>query len=263
MAHDHQKIYHRAWSQLGPPLRPPADVAVAIREQIKDRHGRTLLLGVTPELADVAPNLVAIDRNMSMVAHVWPGNTAHRRAIVGDWRKTNFVTGAFSTCIGDGSLSFLTFPDEMVRLFDELIRILEKGGRAVFRLYLSPDVPEMTSTLRDQALSGQIKNFHAFKIRLAMSLAAQGPVPQVCVANILDIFNSQFANRDELASVTGWSREQIDTIDFYRESSVIFSLPTQDQLLSISCTKFPGVRLVPSGTYELSERCPLLVVDLR
>ena len=134
MGHDHQKIYHRAWSQLGPPLRPPAEVVAAIREQIKDRTGRALLLGVTPELADVAPDLVAVDRNVSMVAHVWPGNTASRHAIVGDWRKMNFATGAFSICIADGSLSFLTFPDETAALFHELNRILKTRGRAVFRL---------------------------------------------------------------------------------------------------------------------------------
>ena len=42
MTHDHQKLYHRAWSQLGPPLRPPADVVAAIREQIKGKVGRAL-----------------------------------------------------------------------------------------------------------------------------------------------------------------------------------------------------------------------------
>src|SRR5258708_7943931 len=172
MDHDHQKIYHRAWSQLGPPLRPPADVVAAIHAQIKDRPGRALLLGVTPELADVAPDLVAVDRNFSMVAHVWPGNTASRHAIVGDWRKTNFATGAFSICIADGSLSFLTFPDETADLFHELNRILKKGGRAVFRLYVSPDRPETISALRDEALSGKIHNFHALATRLEMSLAA-------------------------------------------------------------------------------------------
>src|SRR5260221_10325462 len=109
MGHDHQKIYHRAWSQLGPPLRPPADVVVAIHEQIKDRPGRALLLGVTPELADVAPDLVAVYPNFSMVANAWPGNTASPHAIVGDWAKMNFATGAFSSCIFQCILSFLSF----------------------------------------------------------------------------------------------------------------------------------------------------------
>jgi SAM-dependent methyltransferase len=262
MSRDHQKIYHRAWSQLGPPLRPPPDVIAAIEEQIKDRAGRALLLGVTPELADVTSDLVAVDRNFSMIANVWPGNTAHRRAIVGDWRNSNFASDAFLFCIGDGSLSFLTYPDETAALFHELTRVVKSGGRLVFRLYLAPDIAETILALQDAAMSGNINSFHAFKIRLGMSLAAQESKPHVGVANILDVFNSLFKNRDELVRATGWSREQIDTIDFYRESNVLFSFPTKAQLLSIVSKLFPTARLVASGSYEMSEFCPLLVADV-
>lgn len=261
MSQDHQKIYHRAWSQLTPPLRPPAAVVAAVRKQIRDKHGRALLLGVTPEFADVTPQLVAVDRNFSMVANVWPGNTACRYAIVGDWRRPSFKSGSFAICIADGSLSFLTFPDETVALLHGLTHLLEEGGRLVFRLYLSPDVPETVSSLRDQVLSGKISNFHAFKIRLAMSLASQQTVPHIRVADILRSFNSLFANRKELVRKTGWSRKHVDTIDFYRDSDVFFSLPREDRLLSVVSSVFPNARLVSSGTYEMSERCPLLVAD--
>src|SRR5262245_1029415 len=262
MGQDHQKIYHRAWSQLGPPLRPPPDVIVAVRELIKDIRGRALLLGVTPELADVAPHMVAVDRNFSMVANVWPGNTPSRCAMVGDWRRPNFKSDAFSICIADGSLSFLTFPEETEALFRELNRILKAGGRTVFRLYLAPDVAETISALQDEALSGKISNFHAFKLRLAMSLAAQQSVPQIRVANILTAFNSLFGNRLDLVRATGWSREQIDTIDFYKDSNVSFTFAKRDQLLSVVSKVCPNARLVPSGTYEMSEHCPLLLADM-
>ena len=61
--------------------------------------------------------------------------------------------------------------------------------------------------------------------------------------------------------MTAWSREQIDTIDFYKDSNVFFSLPGQDQVLSVVSRVFPSARLVPSGAYEMSELCPLLVAD--
>src|ERR1035441_10842678 len=93
MGNNHWQVYYRAWSQLVPPLRPNPDVVAAVKEQIKDRRGRALLLGVTPELADVSPDLVAIDRNFSMIANVWPGNTTSRCAIAGDWRNSNFISG--------------------------------------------------------------------------------------------------------------------------------------------------------------------------
>ena len=63
MAGNHWLEYHRAWSRLTPPLRPHAEVIAAVRQQIAGFPGRALLLGVTPELADVVSDLVAIDRN--------------------------------------------------------------------------------------------------------------------------------------------------------------------------------------------------------
>src|SRR6185312_15459686 len=113
MPKDHRRDYHRAWSLLTPPLRPHPDVILAVREQTRGRSGRTLLLGVTPELADIAPDLFALDRNLSMVKHIWPGNTSSRSAVVGDWRNSNFAARSFSTCIGDGSLCGLQYPDEI------------------------------------------------------------------------------------------------------------------------------------------------------
>jgi SAM-dependent methyltransferase len=261
MGEDHQRIYHRAWPQLGPPLRPPSDVILAVKEQISGISGRALLLGVTPELADVAPHLVAVDRNFSMVANVWPGNTRSRCAMVGDWRRPNFKSDAFSICVGDGSLSFLTFPDETAALFLELSRILRSGGRIVFRLYVAPAIAETTSALKTEALSGKIKSFHAFKIRLGMALVAQQSVPEVRVADILGAFNSLFRNRQELVQTAGWNREQVDTIDFYKDSIVSFTFPKRDQVLSIASKTFPNARFVSSGNYEMSELCPLLLAD--
>src|SRR5215468_5285999 len=98
---NHRQIYYRAWSHLAPPLRPHPEVVAAVKEQIKGRSGRTLLLGVTPELADIATDIVAVDRNLSMIANVWPGNTSTRCAIVGDWRNSNFAPAVFSLCVGD------------------------------------------------------------------------------------------------------------------------------------------------------------------
>ena len=261
MSKNHRAQYYRAWSQLTPPLRPHPDVVAAVKDQIKDRLGRSLLLGVTPELADVSPDLVAVDRNFSMIANVWPGNTTSRCAIVGDWRNSNFISGVFSLCLGDGSFCGLEYPDETVALFHELTRIIKSEGRIICRLYLAPDSAQTIFSLQDEAMSGGIGNFHAFKMRLAMALAAQQLKPQVRVETILDAFNALCGNRDELARATGWSRAQIDTIDFYRGSTVLFNLPTKDQFMSVISRILPSSRLVSSGTYEMAERCPLLVAE--
>jgi hypothetical protein len=108
--------------------------------------------------------------------------------------------------------------------------------------------------------SSQDRNFHAFKIGWACR-APRNNRFRKSVADILGSFNSLFGNREELVRRTGWSREQIDTIDFYKDSTVFFSLPRKDQLLPVVSSVYPDARLVPSGTYEMSELCPILVAN--
>jgi SAM-dependent methyltransferase len=261
MSMDHRKEYHRAWSQLTPPLRPHPEAVAAVSAQIGDRLGRTLLLGVTPELADISDDLVAIDRNHSMVQHVWPGNTASRRAIVGDWRNCHFVPASFSYCVGDTSFGALRFPDEVVSVCNHLSQILRPGGKFVCRVFLSPDVPESIEAVRDAAMAGAIRNFHAFKFRLAMALITERAQLRVGVDAIFNTFDLLFKDRDELTRATGWSRGQIDTIDFYRGSTEALNFPPRDRLLSVISTIFTDSRFVSSGTYELAERSPLLVAQ--
>lgn len=262
MSKDHWLDYHRAWARLSPPLRPNREIVDAVRQQLGPSPGRTLLLGVTPELADIAPDLVAIDRNMSMVMNVWPGNTNARRAVVGDWRNPNFASGTFFACVGDGSLFELQFPHEHARVFSELGRILRVGGKFVCRLYAPPSRAESVAELRDAALSGAIRNFHAFKFRLAMALAAQQAAPDIGVDALFNVFTGLFADRAELVRATGWCREHIDTIDFYRGSTAIYRFPNRNDVLALAARTFSNVRLLPVGSYEMADLCPLLVADV-
>jgi SAM-dependent methyltransferase len=261
MTRNHWKDYHSAWSQLTVPLRPNHEVVAAVRDQIGAGRGPTLLLGVTPELADIASDLVAVDRNFAMVSHVWPGNTAARRALVGDWRNTNFAPGSFAACVGDNSICVLPFPEGAVSLCERLFEALQAGGRFVCREFVAPDTPESLSAVRDAAASGAIRNFHAFKFRLAMAIAARAGGVGVCVHEIFSVFTEMFPDRRTLERITGWPRGHIDTIDFYEGSAVVFYFPTRAQLLSIVPPTFANVRLVPVGTFELAERSPLLVMD--
>jgi SAM-dependent methyltransferase len=261
MAKDHRRDYHQAWSQLTPPLRPHPDVVAAIKQQLTQHPGRVLLLGVTPELADIAAELVAVDVNDSMVAHIWPGNTAARSAVVGDWREANFRAASFAACVGDISLGALSFPDDATLVCRRIVEALSPGGRFVCRVFLLPEVPETVDALRDAALNGSIKNFHAFKIRLGMALAGAQGRPSVGVDAIYRAFTDLFDARDELVRVTGWDRGHIDTIDFYSNSSAAFRFATRDQLLSVVSRLFRDTHFVSSGTYELAERSPLLVAD--
>ncbi len=246
MSNDHRREYHRAWSRLTPPLRPHPNVVKAVQREIGDDPGPTLLLGVTPELADIAPNLVAIDRNHSMVRHIWPGDTPMRRSVVGDWRAGPFAPASFATCVGDGSLCGLLWPDETARVLRGLAAVLRRDGKLVCRVYVPPERTESAAPLRELALAGAHGNFHAFKLRLAMAIADE--TYRTPVSDIRRAFDGLFPNRDE-----------IDTIDFYEGSTVVFNFPTRAELLALAAEIFADPHFVETEGYDLSELCPLLV----
>lgn len=261
MSRGHWSEIHRVWSYYTPPLRPNHEVVAEMRRQIGVPVGRALLLGVTPELADIAPELVAVDWNPAMVMNLWPGNTVSRCAIVGNWLHSNFASGSFAVCIGDGSLNAVAYPDEMATLCRELARGLDSGGKLVLRVFTAPETGETVAAVRDAAWRGAIKSFHGFKWRLAMAVAAQASQPNLAMHRVFDVFNDLFPDRDRLVAATGWIREEIDTIDLLRNSAAISSFPGREQLQAIVARNFSNVRFVPVGNYEVAAHCPLLVAE--
>lgn len=113
----------RVWRRLGSPLRPcPADIeimerAVADCASRRDSSSlRALLLGVTPEIADMRwpadAQLLAVDRSPQMVRSVWPGDRPGRRAVCGEWADELSKAGPLGLVIGDACLATLEYPDE-------------------------------------------------------------------------------------------------------------------------------------------------------
>ena len=249
--------FHRRWSRLKPPLRADQAVVDAITTLLGERSARTLLLGVTPDLAPIGDDLTAVDWSAQMIAWIWPGDGPARRALLGDWREMPTGERRFSAVIGDGSLNCLALAD-YPGVFDQLMRVLEPGGRIAVRMYLTPDVGETLAEVRGAVMAGEIKGFHAFKWRLAMALAAEQGRPDTPVAEILAAFDQTFPDRAGLAQATGWDLAEIAEIDDYAGSRTVFSFPTRGQVLARMPAAFEGARFAPAGAYELAERCPIL-----
>ena len=261
MADDHRQGYHRVWSLLTPPLQPHANVITTYRETFAGRSGRMLLLGVTPQLADIAPDLVAVDRNAPMIANIWPGDTERRKAVLGEWRNLDFPDASFANCVGDLSLVSQPYPHEAQACVREIARVLAPGGRFACRVILPPERAENEAELREAALAGRIGNFHAFKLRLGTVLAARQPQPHINVEALLNAFNAMFPDREELVRLSGWDRDQVDTVDYYRGSKVVHAFPSREQLLSLLSPAFARIEFMPTSGYELSERCHVLTAD--
>jgi SAM-dependent methyltransferase len=253
----HWEALHRAWARLPAPLRVPSDVLAGVTAQLAERSGPALALGATAGLGDVAPVVTTIDASEARVRDIGPA----RRTIVGDWLRLPFVEGAFVSCVGDGCLNALLYPCQVASLLRSVAGVLRTGGRFVCRVFLAPDIAETSAEVTAAALAGRIRRFQALKFRLAMAITAEAGGPNVAVRAIHDVFEAGLPDRRRLAEVTGWNRDEIDTIDVYRSSTEVYSFPTRGQCLAAIPAAFENVHLVAAGTYELAERCPLLVMD--
>ena len=260
---NHWEDMARKWARVRPPLRPNAEVAAAVGRELARLGGPTLLLGVTPELAVVAAPLIGIDRNPGMIACAWPGNTDSRRAVQGDWLSMPIADRCIANAIGDGSFNTLAYPDGYLRLFEQLARVLKPGGRVVVRNFTTPDVGDTLAEVREAVLARRIVSLHAFKWHLAMAVVAQAGSPNIRVTRIRDAFHEIFPDRPALMAATGWTEDEIDTIEVYRDSVVSFSFPTLAQFQELVPAAFGALRVLPSGSYEMAERCPILVMDRR
>lgn len=252
---DHWQAYHRRWDGLEAPLRPNAEIRARVVDLVGDKSERILLLGVTPELALSFENVVALDKSAAMIANIWPGDSPKRRAIEADWLMLDGSLGEFSAVIGDGSCNALASADEIKALFVHLRGHIEPGGRFVCRLYARPETPWTWDELIAEAQAPAKVNFHAFKWKMAMRIAADSD-PSVRVAGILECFDYYFPDRETLADKTGWDRATIDMIETYRGSKVAYCFPTRSEFLACVPPGFGDIGFHSSGTYDLANDCP-------
>lgn len=250
--------FHARRARLKPPLRPDAEIAGRTAAAIADAQGPVLLLGVTPELADLADETIAIDWNPDMIAHVWPGDTDRRRAMVGNWLTPLLATGSCGAAIGDGSLNCLAWPRDYRRLFAVLGDVLRPGSPVAIRCYTTPDDGESADAVGAAALAGEVRGFHALKWRLATALTHERGDPNLPVIDILTAFDRLFPDRAALAAATGWALDEIAEIDAYRTGGAVYSFPRRDQVAATVGPAFGPAQFTDSGTYELAERCPLV-----
>ncbi len=258
----HWQDFAKKWNRLGSPLRPCAEDVENFKLATGNDPGRCLLLGVTPELAELSPTLTAIDNSAAMIGALWTSQRINHEAIHGDWLDLPFETASFDTIIGDGCLTLLSHPAQYERFFGQLHRVIAPGGKIALRLFVSPEQSESRELVCREALGGKIKSFHAFKWRLSMAIASESADHNLAVAETCATFDRLIPDRKLLASATGWHVEDIETIDVYRNSEARYSYPTLSQVRKTLHPALKETGLL-QGSYELAERCPILILESR
>jgi SAM-dependent methyltransferase len=263
------------WDLLGSPVRPCAEDIRIVEEMLATETGllgmpakkRTLLLGVTPEIAAARwsqeVELLAVERVRAMIDLVWPGDTDSRQAICADWLHVPFPDESFDLVIGDGCLTPVGFPDELSRLLASVHRRLRRDGYLMLRLFCRPDVGETPDAVIAALQSGAIGSIHAFKWRLAMAIQGIADSPDVAVDEIWQIWNAARIDARALAEARGWAPEAVGMIDLYRGSPARNNFMRFDD--AMGHLRRAGFEPVATrvGNYELAERCPHVLLRKR
>lgn len=260
----------RQWSKVGPPLKPSEDdlrLVIAALEPVFRMHPERCpiaLLGVTPELVQLpwpaAVTLNAFDHSAQMIATVWAPHPGVSSTVTqAQWQKLPVEEARFCAVVGDGALNTLPCVADYDEVLQELCRVMVPGALAVLRCFIRPDQRQTLEEVRQVVSAGRIGSFHAFKWCLAQSLA-DGPSASVAVAQIHAAFEAYFPDRTVLAEMTGWPKEQIDTIDAYKDAPTSYSFPTLDQM-RIQCAPYFEVKSIDYPGYALAQRFPTLTLQ--
>ncbi|HEY1709944.1 MAG TPA: class I SAM-dependent methyltransferase [Rhizomicrobium sp.] len=216
---------------------PDADVIATYAQALAGHDGDVLRIGDTPELT--AFGGIATPLTLPLP----------------------FEKDCFTAVIGDGVLNRLSYPDEIRTFFAECARVLVSGGVAALRVLTRPEYPEAIGEIHEHVMRRGIATFDTFKWRLATAVVARDGNPNLSAQAIRENVDRLFFDRGALAEATGWPLAAIRSIDTYKDETAVFSFPTLGQLRSALPDALRLVRTLDTGTYELADRCPLLVIE--
>jgi hypothetical protein len=260
----------RAYAELRPPLRPSGEDIRFIEETVAtyacghpDDAIQALLLGVTPDIATMrwpaSCSLMAIDNSGVMAKAVWPGDVPGKRwAVCGSWLVLPRRESSCDIVIGDGSMNCLRYPDEC-RAFARSVRAaLKPEGILILRCYAQPEVQERPEQVFEDALRGEIPTFTQFKFRLLMAMQ-RSTREGIAVNGVYRFWAGRKAAESLLISRTGWRKNEIDTMELYRDAVTVHTFPTLAESRAV-LSEFFDETSVSFPSYYDGERCPRLVL---
>lgn len=261
----------RYWSNIGRPLRPGTDDIELFRNALQfhpDDRAREpvncLIYGVTPELHSLAHEsgfqVLAVDQNQDMIGAIWPGEVGS--AILANWLDVPLDTGTVDALMCDGGLHLLRYRDEQQALVTEISRLVGKGGRVVFRLFLPSEGGETAETVLADLAAGKIPNLNCLKIRLGtamMSTSEEG----VSLHDIWFRLRTFFDNAEwpAVAAKLGWATEHLEVIEAYRNSPARYYFVSLAQALELFTEDAGAAFELASISYPpsiMGDRCPVV-----
>lgn len=242
------------WDKLTAPARPAPSVINTYKELIP--NGSIFLLGVTPEIANIYDNVLAVDRDVKMIENVWPGDADNKQAVNSNWET--FITGKkFDGIIGDVALTLLSDKKAITNFNQKSFDMLNLGGTIAQRIFHKPKEPVTRKHLLDLLSKPSTINFTAFKWMMFMCYSEETH-SKIRLENILKLFNELSPNRELTSRNTGWNLNSINTIDLYYNSDWEVIVMSKKEWLETIPKGATNVKFTYQDDYDLAELCPVL-----
>jgi SAM-dependent methyltransferase len=260
------------WARLGAPLRPaPEDRLLAQRalDRWCRNHSsspRALVLGATPELASLdwpaGSEVVAVDLVEGMLRGVWmmaPSSARRRLSVVGNWLQMPLQASSVDVAMADGSFS-LVRRNVSIRFMESVREILRSDGVFALRSYVRPPIDDTPNEVWDRMLAGPVGGFSTFKLRLLMAL--HDGTGEVRLADAWRFFHDRCTSYESLAARTGWSIDEVSTVEAYRDQNAVYRFPTLTELRSALAPYFDEEDCA-APPYDMGDRCLSLLLRPR
>jgi hypothetical protein len=242
------------WDKLKAPARPTESVVNDFKSLVPE--GPIYLLGVTPEIANAYDNVLAVDRDTKMIENVWPGDTETKMAVNASWET--FLPGKkFNGIIGDVALTLLADKRHISAFNQKALNMLNIGGTMAQRIFHKPSTPITRDMLIDMLSKPATINFNAFKWMMFMCYAEETH-SKIKLRNILKLFNQICPVREFAAKDTGWSIDDINTIDLYKDSDWEVIVMSKKEWLETVPKGATNTKFTYQTDYDLAELCPIL-----
>jgi len=247
--------YSTYWDHLPPPMRPTPSIIDVMTSN--STPGHVLLLGVTPEIHAAFDHVTAIDRDSSMIANVWPGNTDNKQVQQGSWTEMDWPEATFDTIIGDCAIPLLTDVDSIAAFQTRCLHWLKPGGSFVHRLMQRPETAVTRHDIARELSGPATINFHAMRWRMQQCIAADnnGVAPAM---KVRELFESLVPDRDALCDITGWKRIDVDSIDLYKGNTNRIFFGSQQQWRNTIPANAVDIRWTYVFDHDISEDFPVM-----
>ncbi len=256
------------WHLVGPPLRPSKNDLIHFERAVVDRIEtlkgpmRTLILGVTPELAALkwpaGTILKALDGSPEMLKAIWKGAT--EEAICGSWTAMPLENASLDMLVCDGGIGLVHYPQEQLALFSEVKRILVPDGIFTFRLFAPGCHAETIEQIASDLEAGAIPSLDALKFRLwgALQATAKTGVRPVDVVKSIELVAGSL---ERLVNHFGWPAQHVATLEFHRTSQAVYCLSGVDEVRLLIAT-LPGLEVVRVDIpqHDFGDRCPVITI---